>query len=104
MKIEFSGEHKFDIERGRVTFIAYVDGKTVRNTVSEEALADYFIDDSSSGSEETYLRRRVTIDGIAKIMIEAGLTNASGGADIGTEEVERYGRAADEAAGIYHPY
>lgn len=97
MRIEFTGKHTWS--DGWVSFDAVVDGQPVINRVSSDALADYF--GSYGGAENdmnAYVSRRGTIDGVARILIANGHTNGLGGADVDTEEVERYGMQADDLA------
>jgi hypothetical protein len=91
VKITFTGEHAWD-STGAVVFIAKVDGLRVTNRVSEESLQDYF---GSNGSQNddlaAFAAHRDRIEQIARVMIHAGATNVTGGADLTTDAVEKYG-------------
>ena len=96
-RIRFTGVHA--VGQRWVTFEAVVDRRRVSNRVSREALSDYFGSDGTSrGDAAAYVARRPTIDAIAQILIARGDTNRFGGADIDTNDVERYGQDADALA------
>lgn len=91
MKIEFTGEHKWNID-GWTSFRAIVDGKQVTNRIAMESLQDYFGSDGSrDGDEAAYQQHRASIDKIAEKMIRDGEINKYGGADLTTDAIERSG-------------